>query len=53
MENAVLKPSIIQFNDYICREILADAIHWVPDLQQGTAIEVNGVLLKLAVTKKG
>ena len=53
MGNTVLKPSIIQFNDYICREILADAIHWVSDLQDGLPIEVNGVMLKLAVTKKG
>jgi isoleucyl-tRNA synthetase len=53
MENASLKPSIIQFNDYICREILADSIQWVSDLQDGVSVEINGEMLKLAVTKKG
>lgn len=53
MENTVLKPSIIEFNDYICREILADSIYWVSDLQDGLSVEVNGTMLKLAVTKKG
>jgi isoleucyl-tRNA synthetase len=53
MENASLKPSIIQFNDYICREILADSIQWVSNLQDGVSVEINGEMLKLAVTKKG
>ena len=52
-ENTALTPSIIKFKDYICREILADVIDWVPEMQEGTEIEVNDSLLKVAVTKKG
>jgi len=48
-----LKPSIIKYNDYICREILADNIDWVPDTQNGTEIEINDILLKVVVNKKG
>jgi isoleucyl-tRNA synthetase len=52
-ENEVLKSSIAEFNDYICREILADNINWAPELRDGTEIEVNDTLLKVRVTKKG
>ncbi len=48
-----LKPSIIKYNDYICREILADTIDWVPDTQNGTEVEINDILLKVVVNKKG
>lgn len=48
-----LKQSIIKYNDYICREILADSIQWVPELKDGTEIDVNETLLKVAVNKKG
>jgi isoleucyl-tRNA synthetase len=53
LESESLKPSIIKFNDYICREILADVIQWVPEIADGTEIEVNDSLLKVAVIKKG
>ncbi|MCX6337095.1 MAG: DUF5915 domain-containing protein, partial [Bacteroidetes bacterium] len=48
-----LKQSIINYNDYICREILADVIEWVPEMHDGVAIDVNDILLKVVVTKKG
>jgi isoleucyl-tRNA synthetase len=48
-----LKQSIINYNDYICREILADVIEWVPEMHDGIAIDVNDILLKVVVTKKG
>ncbi len=51
-DNAALKPSINQYNDYICREILADGITWLPELQYGTDIEVNEIPLKISITKK-
>ena len=47
-----IKQSIIKYNDYICREILADVIDLVPELQDGFEIEVNDILLKVVVTKK-
>lgn len=53
LETESLKPSIVKYNDYICREILADVIHWVPEITDGTEIEVNDSLLKVVVNKKG
>jgi isoleucyl-tRNA synthetase len=52
-ESPALKPSIIKFNDYICREILADNIDWSSEIQGGTEIDINDTLLKVAVIKKG
>ncbi|MFY8024451.1 MAG: isoleucine--tRNA ligase [Sediminibacterium sp.] len=52
-EGTPLMPSIVKFNDYICREILADAIEWVPGLVSGTPIEVNDIALTVVVNKKG
>jgi isoleucyl-tRNA synthetase len=51
-ETDALKSSITQFNDYICAEILADKLEVVPQVAEGTEIEVNDVLLKVLVTKK-
>ncbi len=53
LESEPLKPSIIKYNDYICREILADVIEWKPEIQGGIEIEVNDALLKVVVNKKG
>ncbi len=52
-ENAVLQPSIIQYKDYICAEILADSLAFLPVLHDGTEIEVNDAILKVNVLKKG
>ncbi len=51
-ENEVLQPSLIQFKDYICREILADSLEFVPALNDGTLIEVNDSPLTVNVLKK-
>ncbi|MBN8857232.1 MAG: isoleucine--tRNA ligase [Sphingobacteriales bacterium] len=51
-ENPILKPSITEFNTYICAEILADKLEWLPDITDGTEIEVNDISLKILVTKK-
>ena len=53
LESKNLKPSIIKYNDYICREILADTIEWVSQMQDGIEIEINEVLLQVVVNKKG
>jgi isoleucyl-tRNA synthetase len=53
LESKELKPSIIKYNDYICREILADTIDWAPGIEGGTDIEINDILLKVVVNKKG
>ncbi|HYE56142.1 MAG TPA: DUF5915 domain-containing protein, partial [Chitinophagaceae bacterium] len=51
-ETEGLKSSITQFNDYICAEILADKLEVVPQMADGTEIEVNDMHLKVLVTKK-
>ncbi|MGQ0738595.1 MAG: DUF5915 domain-containing protein, partial [Bacteroidota bacterium] len=59
-----LKESLAQFKDYICAEILADTLEFFPDsseyqpknrdeIQTGTRIEINDVLLNVIVSKKG
>lgn len=46
-----LKSAIINFSDYICAEILADDIQIVPQVQNGTEIEVNEATLKVLISK--
>lgn len=53
LENDLLKQSINKFKNYICAEILADNLIWVPEMQDGTEIEINEILLKVRVNKKG
>ena len=48
-----LKESLAMFNTYICAEILADKLEIVPELQDGTEIELNDVSLNVIVSKKG
>ncbi len=51
--NAELQSSLIQFKDYICREILADTLDFVPQISNGsTQIEVNAVPLTVNILKK-
>ena len=52
-ENAMLQPALIQYKEYICAEILADSLVFLPVLNDGIEIEVNDVLLKVNVLKKG
>jgi isoleucyl-tRNA synthetase len=52
-ENEDLIPAITQFNGYICAEILADKLEFVPHLSEGTDIEVNDFQLKVHVQKHG
>ena len=47
-----LMETIRQFNYYICAEILADQLELVPEVFNGTLIEVNEVPLTVFVTKK-
>jgi len=47
-----LKPAIVNFNDYIRAEILADSIDLVQTVNgNGIAIEVNDITLKVLITK--
>ncbi|GAA0528312.1 isoleucine--tRNA ligase [Chitinophaga japonensis] len=47
-----LRSAIINYNDYICTEILADSLELVPQLQDGTEIEVNDLKFNVLVNKK-
>jgi len=51
LANEMLQPSLIQFKDYICREILADNLEFVPSLNDGTQIEVNDSSLTVNILK--
>lgn len=48
-----LKSSLNDYKNYICAEILADSLDWLPHIEQGTDIEVNDKMLKVSVNKKG
>lgn len=49
--NDVLKPALIQFKDYICREILADSFEFSTESFNGTTIEVNDTTLIVNLQK--
>ncbi|SDC80839.1 isoleucine--tRNA ligase [Niabella drilacis] len=51
--NPTLKNSLTTYKDYICAEILADALEFSPISAGGTEIEVNEHKLYTIVTKKG
>ncbi len=46
-----LKSAIIHFNNYICTEILADELEIVPDLKEGSEIEVDNAKIYIQVLK--
>jgi isoleucyl-tRNA synthetase len=48
-----LKTSLEAFRDYISAEILADELEFVSDISGGTDIEINDIVLKTIVLKKG
>ena len=52
VENEQLVKSINEYKNYICAEILADSIDFVPQISDGTIIEINDIPLKVSVIKK-
>ena len=50
-EHESLKSAIINFNDYICAEILADRVTFKPEVADGIEIEVNDIMLKISISK--
>src|SRR5262249_43166224 len=44
---------ITEFNNYICAEILADKLEFVPKLANGITIDVNNQPLIVTINKKG
>jgi isoleucyl-tRNA synthetase len=53
VDNTNLKDSINEFSDYICREILALEIDWVPALEDGVDVEINDQKIRISVLQKG
>ena len=50
-ENAQLQSLLIEFKEYICREILADSLEFDSRIVDGTPIEVNDISLTVNVLK--
>ncbi len=53
LANKEISASLIEFKNYICAEILADDLQFVPELTDGAEIDINDSLLKVRVNKKG
>jgi isoleucyl-tRNA synthetase len=49
----LLAASIGEYKSYICAEILADTLDLVQETFDGTEVEVNDMLIKVKVSKKG
>jgi isoleucyl-tRNA synthetase len=52
VENEFARNAISEYNTYICAEILADKLEFVPEIIDGTDIEVNDFALTVNVIKK-
>ena len=50
LENEQLQPSLIEFKDYICREILAESMEFV-NYAGGVDVEVNSIILIVNLKK--
>ena len=53
VDNTNLKDAINEFSDYICDEILALKIDWVPALEEGVDVDINDQKLRISVLQKG
>ncbi|MEO6069946.1 MAG: DUF5915 domain-containing protein, partial [Chitinophagaceae bacterium] len=52
-EKSDVKNIITNFKEYICAEILADEIVFLPEISNGTNIDVNDETITVKVTQKG
>lgn len=51
-QNAAIQESFNQYKTYICAEILADSLDFIPKITGGTEIEVNDAIIIVNVLKK-
>ena len=51
VENEALQESIMEYKSYICAEILADSIDFLPQITDGIQVEVNEFTLTINVLK--
>lgn len=52
-QNPALEPAIIEYKAYICAEILADSLAFIPVVDHGTEIEWNEAKVLVNVQKSG
>ncbi len=52
-ENAGLQTALNEYKTYICAEILADSLVFLPAINGGIRVEVNDAIVNLNVIKKG
>ena len=51
--NEALQASFSEYKSYICAEILADSLEFLPVINDGNAIEINESIVNVNVIKKG
>ncbi|MGG9961649.1 isoleucine--tRNA ligase [Ferruginibacter sp. SUN106] len=51
--NEGLVASFSEYKSYICAEILADSLEFLPEINDGNAIEINESIVNVNVIKKG
>jgi isoleucyl-tRNA synthetase len=51
-EKGAVKDIITEFNEYICAEILAEKIQFLPNVSEGTEIDVNNDIFTVNISKK-
>ena len=51
-ENAELEASLLEYKDYICREILADSLTFEAKFSSGISIEINEIPLTIDIQNK-
>jgi len=51
--NEGLEASFNKYKTYICAEILADSLEFLPQINDGNAIEINEAIINVNVIKKG
>jgi isoleucyl-tRNA synthetase len=51
--NEGLEASFNEYKTYICAEILADSLDFLPEINDGNAIEINEAIINVNVIKKG
>ncbi len=51
--NEGLQASFTEYKTYICGEILADSLEFLPQINDGNAIEINESIVNVNVIKKG
>jgi len=49
--NETLENAVIQYNDYICAEVLATSLTVADEVADGIEIDVNEIVIKVSISK--